>query len=759
MPIYRFGNFQFDPHAGRLIKGNSKLRVQRKPRQLLMELLKHPGETVTRKELQTSLWPDEAHRDFETGLNVAVKKLRDALCDSAEEPVYVATVVGIGYCFIAAVEKSNIGRNGGPVKVTSDWNAERPDRLDVDRVPTPDIVPASLQALDYPNGNITTTTNENSRDHIGESGQALRIFQLFKKRYMSALAIAVLAVLIVLTPNALRSWFPVVAKAEPIRAVITPAAGTRLVTTGDYGGLAVSPDGTRVVFSAIGPNGRTLLYIRRMDALTPVVISGSEGGSFPFWSPDGSEIGFFTDAKLKRLVLATGKITNVCAAHSGRGGTWSSNGTILFASETRSPIYAVPAAGGVPLAVTRLESTGSSTHRWPGFLADNDHFVFFAASHNAASASGTIYLQSLTHNSPIRLTGADSNAQAVGSALLFVTGGKLLSQSLDVGRATLGPQATVLAANVDYDRGLWYANFAASASSLVYHTRSDPDRGQVIALFDEQGNRIRDISHPGAFFSVNLAPDGRTIASGCGDPNRNICLVHLDGTVTQVTNSPLSSAAIWSPDSTAIAYDRHHDPSHFRLLLKWLIGNVPEQEIFGSSEGLHPLSWHPDGKHMLVGTNETGACCVLRVLDLSTRRLSPYLPSKSATLVARFSPDGRWVAYQSDDTGTSEIYISSYPVPRTRYRLTKSGGASPRWSRDGHMLYFLAPGQVITSVEISSNGTALIFGEPHPLFSPPLLAPPFDRDSFDVDATGHHFVVNTVGVGDSSPLVLVSKWE
>lgn len=744
-----FGPFQFDPQSRELTKLGARLRLEDKPALVLARLLEHAGDVLSREELRNLLWPTGVHVDFEHGLNKTINKLRCVLSDNPATPKYVETLPRIGYRFVAPAVFVPRLVTSLAVKPLANDDAEPGSGSHAagDLVTEPTMTEVGSSGVGATAGRFK---------HIARNGRpAVPLLEQSRKLISAGL---ILTVVMLVAVKLVHSAYSTPSQATTVRSIITPATGTRLVASGDHAGLALSPDGTRVVFSAIGRNGRTMLWLRHTDALNPEPLAGTEGGSFPFWSPDSSSLGFFTDMKLERLNLSTGKVTDICEAHSGRGGSWSAEGTIVFALDTRSPIYKVPAMGGTPIPVTRLEDTGSTTHRWPEFLADGKRFVFFAGNHDVVSAPGTIYLGSVNGTAPTKLMKADSNARPAAGSILFVAGGTLFAQPFNMEGGALEAAATVVAEDIDYDRGLWYANFAVSTDGLVYRSRPAADRGQVIALFDAQGNRVHDISNPGAFFSVSLAPDGHAIAGTCGDPDRNICLVHMDGTVTHITASPISSTVIWSPNSQALAYDTHRGRSSFGISVKPIATDAAEHEIISGKDFL-PESWHPDGEHMLVSRDVTGNCCELLVLDLQSQSLASYLPLTPGLSQARYSPNGRWVAYQSDQTGTAEIYVASYPAPSTQYQVTKSGGSSPRWSRNGRQLYFLGPGQTIAAIDLSSRGNTLAFSEPRRLFSPPILMPPFDREAFDVDWTGKNFVVNTVGVGDTSPLVLVSKWK
>lgn len=731
---YRFGPYEYDAQAGILRKQGLRLKLQRKPLSVLEALLERPGETVRRFDLHARLWPQDTFVDFDQGLNVAIKKLRNALCDSADEPRYVETVQGYGYRFIATVETSQPGNVGADRSVALSNNSV-----------TADI------------GVPTHGEGASKEWDIRSSFFRLPVWSRRSRRSALFASAAVVLIALVMWIWTFRSN----SNTTPVRSVITLPPEIRLSPLGDDSGISISPDGTKAVFSVVGEDGRVTLWLRRMEALEAQRLPGTEEGTFPFWSPDGNKLAFFTRDTLKRLNLADGGISTICDAEAGRGGTWSQNNVILFAPSTRGPIYKVSADGGSPLPVTSVDGTKYSSHRWPEFLPDGTHFVFLAASHEGAFTPSALFLGSLDNDAPQFLTQADSNARAVSGSLLFVVSGKLISQPLDMRRHSLEAHASIVAEGVKYFGGLWYAPFSATPVALLYRPTEESPSGQTIAWFDNTGKRLKNFSRPGPYFSASLSPDGNSVATVCGDPDMNICIVRLDGTITRLTDLPINCCVAWSPDSSKIAYNVHRRPSEYGIAIKSLNTPAPEvQKLVSSTESIQPQSWHPDSQHLLIAKQQIGTGhWSLAALDLRTDSVRSYLPHVSSGAQARFSPDGNWVAYESSESGTQEIYISSYPVPTIKYLVTHSGGAVPRWSGDGHELHYLGSAQMLYSVSISEMAGRLLIGQPRRLFRPLLLPFPQDEYSFDVDRTGAHFVISTTESMDRYELVLATNWN
>jgi eukaryotic-like serine/threonine-protein kinase len=700
---YTFGPFEFEPNSGSLRKYGVRLKLQRQPAQILQALLEDSGKAVSRSDLHSRLWPQATFGDCDQGLNVAIRKLRDALGDSADQPSYVATEAGIGYRFIAPVV------NGG-------LSSEPPEK------PVPP-----------PSAAIEPHRNWNNWARVA----------------IPLCSIGVLLIVFVV----LRFW---AGRPMALQAVIPFPLGLHLVTNGENAGLALSPDGSAVAFSAIGATGQPMLWLRRLDSLTPAPIPGTETGAFPFWSPDGGKLGFFTDLELRQVDLSTGRVSLICAVESGRGAAWTGDGDIVFAPSTRTAIYKISQNGGQPTLLTHLDGEKFTTHRWPSLLPDGKHFVFVAARHDKPEPAA-LFLGSLDGSQERFIAEADTNAIAVPGALLFLSGGKLLVQRFNQFTAALDAGATVVAEGVDYDSGLWLAAVASGRDSLLFRRRAESGSQQTISWFDARGERLADAGAPGTYREVALAPNGRDVAVVCGDPDVNLCIVGSNGAVTNIANTPTAGSPAWSPDSSRIAYSVH-DSTGSRTVIKELANAEPARVL----RSVGPLSFHPNGQQLLVtrraerDTRGVG----LNVLDLRTGVEAEYVPPEPGlvTVSAQFSTDGRWVAYTSRASGADAVYVTSFPRPSLKYRVSRGFGNSPRWRGDGRELYFLGSGQAIEAVTISRRGEGLLFGAPRTLFRPQIFPSPWDLNSWDVSRDGSKFVINTVRTSDSS-LVVVTNWR
>jgi Tol biopolymer transport system component len=678
------------------------------------------------------LWPDTFVE--ENNLAQAVSSLRQALADNPGSPQYVKTVPRRGYVFAHPVHQISEQDLGGPKEIVVPT-----------LTPIPTVVPEEARAQEKsPSGRLWGGTGPRS---LGNTQ-----------------VMVLMAVLVVIVSALFLVFFRSVFHRHGVnaRSLIAPPPGWEFLSTGDMAGsLILSPDGVNAVFGAMNASSQSTLFLRKIDSLTAEPIAGTEGAAMPFWSPDGGKIGFFADQKLKAVHLADGSVHVVCGLRENpRGGTWETGDTILFADSTRGPILEVSANGGTPNSVTDLAQSHFTTHRWPESLPDGKHFLFLAANHDQASSSKpAVFLGSLDGNPPRFVVESDSNALFVAGQLLFVSGGRLLAQPFDPGTGRVGTAARILTDTVEYDRGQWHAAFAATPQLLVYRQRPKTPGAQVITFFDDSGKVVKTASRPGIFQGASVSPDGKTVASSCDDPELNICLIHQDGTLTRISEGPIDTDPVWSPDGSSLVYATHRGAERFGLVLKDLKAQSPERVLMESDISVSPTSWSPDQKELLIERVNADNHFELAVFRLADQNYRNFLAAKYNVAVGKFSPDGKWVAYQSDETGQDQVYIASYPDPRQKYVVSRGGGQAARWGQSGREVYFLDTSDMIYRVRIETVGASLKIGAPQPLFRPAILPPPYDSESFDVSGKEPVFVVDANASKNDSEYILVTSWS
>jgi len=713
-----FGPFSFDLCALELSRNGIRQRLEEKPARLLASLIERKGEIVSRDELRNRLWPDGVNLDFDHGLNKAVNKLRATLGDDAAQPRYLETLSKRGYRFIHKVEL-----------VPADEAA---------LVSISDPPPAKV-----PNASGNKAGNPEQLD-VGWH-QFARTVPAERPRFRTRIlfAAALVTVLALLPATGMLGRLIRVQSIGPKHIGIPPEL--RLITVGD-GTLALSPDGSRAAFAAVGADSRPRLWLLDLNSSRATELPGTDGGSLPFWSPDGSRLGFFTVHELKTIDLSSYFVRVLAPVDSPRGGTWSSKGVILFASETRGPILRIPAEGGAAVPVTAVNAkSGATTDRWPAFFPDGNHFVYLEANHDAPKAPGRVLLASLDDGTPKFLLESDSNAIPGSNGLTFVSHGNLLSAPMKPQTLELDARTKLLAEGVDCDRGSWYCAFALNRASVLYRPRNATADRETISWFDDAGNRIADLGQPGIYRSVSLSPDGKTVAVACGDPDEKLCLVRDNGTVTRLDSAGLVSGSIWAPDSSAVAYSDHRSSSDFGFRIKPVLGPSPAHMVMSSQIDVWPIAWHPNGRYLLLSRTRPGGTYDWSIVDLKTGETMPYLPEdKSEVDMAQFSPDGKWVAFDKQTGGLKQIYLASFPVPSVIFPLTTEGGCAAKWRGDGHVIYYLGPGDMLYSVSLAPSSAGFRIGKPTALFHPPIFFAPRNCVSFDVARDGSRFVINTV---------------
>jgi serine/threonine protein kinase len=523
----------------------------------------------------------------------------------------------------------------------------------------------------------------------------------------------------------------------------------------------VSPNGRNLAFVA-NRGGPDILWVRSLDSQEAKLIPGTEGAALPFWSPDSRFIGFFAQGKLKKVPAAGGPAEILADASDGEGGTWNREGIIVFGS-VRGGLFRVPATGGQPVPVTHLNlSQRETSHRWPDFLPDSRRFLYLA------QPSNTIHVGSLDSTEARELLKADSKAIYVPPGyLLFVRDGRLFMQSVDQHRMEVLGEPFQVAEQVRFNRTNGRAAFSASERVLAYRAGNTISR---LVWFDRTGAQIDNLGDPANFGDVELSPDGNHAAITLRDPvkgARDIWILDVvRGLSTRFTFDPTDEISpIWSPDGSRLVFDSNRS-GDIDLLQKASSGVGTEELVFQAEGTEHAVSWSPDGRYLLYLSGTLPDIWVLPLFG--DRKPFPFLPAASRTLSysrsstqfaeasARFSPDGRWVAYSSDETGSWEVYVAPFPKADGKWRISTGGGDWPRWRRDGREVFYLAPDKTLIAAEVDGRGHTLTVGSVRPLFQS--RARTDARYGYDVSTDGQRFLVNTAVEMRPEPVSVVINW-
>ena len=499
---------------------------------------------------------------------------------------------------------------------------------------------------------------------------------------------------------------------EPVVFVLLPPAGHRF---GDA--LALSPDGRRIAFLTDEGGYRRSLWIRSLDSLEARRIEAIHDARYPFWSPDGRSVAFFEDFRLKRVEVNGGAIQTICESGNGYGGSWGPDGQIVFAPEYGKSLFTVPAAGGAPAPATTLDAArGEATHLFPSFLQDGRHFVFLAR--NDDPTKDAIMLGDLDSRQTRWLANTDSKAVwSSAGYLLFAREGPLLAQKFDVRRLVLDGDPVPVAPSVRFYPDTSNAALSSGGSALVYALWPHDRR---LVWVDRQGRDLGTLGAVADYDDVAISPDGRRVAVSVRDPERgrklNIWVLEVErGTASRVTTARKEEFnALWSPDGEQLFYLSERA---FYDLCRRPANGGPEKVILRTNWDKWLSDVSRDGRHLLFGGSPAQHADDIWTIDLSGgAEAKPVLQTADFTeRSARFSPDGRYIAFSSDESGRKEIYVQPFPSGVKR-PVSDGGGDAPLWRRDGKELFYLAADGRLNAAPVAARGSALEIGAPQPLF-------------------------------------------
>lgn len=545
-------------------------------------------------------------------------------------------------------------------------------------------------------------------------------------------------------------------------------AGTDLQAQASESRFAISPDGRKLALVASDRPGRAQLWLRDLASARFQPLPETEGASFPFWSPDSEAIGFVAAGRLKAIRLSDG--TPMTVNDVGfQMGAWGRDNRILLAPAPSSPLYLVPASGGVPAPVTSIDAaSGEVQHGHPAFLPDGRHFLYFSIGSVAGGKldpRGT-YLGSLDAAEPatLLLPGA-TQARYAGGHILFIQNGTLLAQIFDVESRRLQGAPMPLVEDVELDTvgatGLTAA-FSVSDDVLAYQAAVRTESRPVV--FDRTGTQLVALAAPGGYGDVALSPDGLRLALSVTDAARStsdLWLYDVDGGPGQrVTFDPGDEfAPVWSPDGARLLFSSL-TKSFVNLYIKDVMtaaGPVP-LEVDNLGLGRFAADWSRDGRYiMYIGGGRAISRSDLWVAPVATpNEARALLDSPFVETHGRFAPGGQWFAYASNETGQLEVYVDRFPNRGAKRPVSTQGGRWPRWARDGTELFYLSPENQLMAVAIKAAQDRLEIGVPRPLFAirprPPIR---LDAYPYDVSPDGQRFVVNALTDDTTSTTITV----
>jgi serine/threonine protein kinase/Tol biopolymer transport system component len=522
---------------------------------------------------------------------------------------------------------------------------------------------------------------------------------------------AALVAAIVLTAAASLLFYHPAQSTRSIRAVIDPPEKATFDLTGDSAGPPVlSPDGTFVAFAATGADGRTALWVRPTNTVEARALPGTDGATFPFWSPDSRSLGFFADGKLKTVDLEGGSTQMICDAPLGRGGAWGADGVILFSPAPTAPLMRTSAIGGTPAAITKLDAALQTSHRWPFFLPDGKHFLYIALHHDASKAGNNmLYYASLDGGENRPLFRAQTNAVYAGGFLLFGRGDQVMAQPFNPSTGTLSGEPQNVAKGVMNDSSTWHMDASASNDGLLIF--GSGASGDLELVWMDRGGKIGTIADKlPDLQSAVLSPQGDRVALQMNAGQTDIWVLDLTrGVRTRVTFGPVGNVSpIWSPDGKWIAYSSAQN-GHFGICRKPSDGSGAEECLLNVEQQPGLTDWSRDGKYLVYSLPVPGGPSrQIFALPFQGERKPSVIVERGAG--GKLSPDGRWLAYQSTESGRQEVYVTPFGGGQGKWQVSANGGQQPTWSKDGKELYYMDMTYNLFAVPVTNAGGSLQFG-------------------------------------------------
>jgi Tol biopolymer transport system component len=537
----------------------------------------------------------------------------------------------------------------------------------------------------------------------------------------------------------------------------------------------LSPNGRSLAF-VVSDNGLNRVWVRSLDSVDAKALPGTDGATYPFWSRDNEHLGFFAQGKLKKIAVAGGPPQTLCDAATGRGGTWNREGEIVFSPGPVGILYRVSAAGGVPAPATKVAVSGSNEgHRFPEFLPDGRHFFYVIGSPEVEAAG--LYLGSLDGSEPVRILPDESNAAYAPPSmsggdglLLFRREDTLMAQPFDPDHMRTNGDMFPVAEQVGTTGNIGSGAFSVAAAGVLVF-RATGGASRELVWMDRTGKRGAAVTKPfrddqvASGFEVALSPDEKRVAFASVDRNQqDLWLLDLaQGGTSRFTFIAGNARAIWSPDASRLVFSRRSG-STYELYQKPSRGG--DEQVLPLVHGVtnaQPWDWSTDGKLVVYSVTGEKTANDLWLLPMEgSHEPIPYLQTPASEQYGQFSPDGRWMAYVSNESGQNQIYVQPVPAGGAKWQISTTGGSAPKWRRDGKELFYVAPDQKLMAVPVKI-GADFEAGTPQPL---PVSAPvPIGNGStggYAPTRDGQRFLVNVPAGGEAAvapPITVVLNWQ
>lgn len=724
---YVFGSFRIDVARRQLTKGGELVPLAPRALDTLLILVAHQ-EAVDKEDLMKRVWPDSFVSEDSLTHNISV--LRRALGDDPGHPQFIATIPRRGYRFVAQVTE------------VANPEPEEIQRAEIATVAAPD----------------TSVTQASPEPPLGSARPAAERPTGLAKRWWTFVWLAIPAAVV----------FLIVARTAVVSPKAPPSFGPIRLTQPTPRGATfasspvVSPDSRHLAFVARDVrSGRRQLWVRALDSAESHAMAGTEGAYRPFWSPDSQYIAFFADGELKRVGLAMeAPQTLASVGYKPSGGSWGASGHILFA-DRQSALYVVDASGGGRVSPATSLDQSEWAHQWPQFLPDGRRFLYTVRSPDPERAGTYIASVGPSSSDALRVRVLDSSAESTIYAepgyLLYLRDGTLMAQRFDIDRLRLTSAPEPITGRVLPLSPENEASISASAGGLLAF--GGGASAAELAWFDRTGRKLNAIDTRHAFHNPVLSPDDRFLLAGGGvAERRGIWSVELErGAPTRIVSD--GHLPIWSPDGTRMAFASYRVDGMSDVTVK-AVASADQEHLAQTSEFKIPSDWSRDGRYLVYTSSNPETRLDLWLLPLfGDRNPIAFRRTTFNELHPQVSPDGRWIAYTSDESGRWEVYVESFPMPGNKRVVSVDGGADPQWRRDGRELYYLAGDQTLTAVDLKL-GNELAVGRATALFRAP-LANDFTtyRNNYDVTADGQRFLIDAADENATEPITVVVNWQ
>jgi DNA-binding winged helix-turn-helix (wHTH) protein/Tol biopolymer transport system component len=731
--VFRFSDVEVREREFSLLRAGKVLAVEPKAFRVLLLLLRTPQKVISKEELLNSVWGDTAVT--EGSLTRCIWLLRRLLGDDVNEPRFIETVATVGYRLVCKVEVSEIASED--LQATD----EAIGLSEVDFVATPVQSARDLsRELKWISGEVDLTKAS---------------FPAPRRRERFAWGVAALCIAL-LTWLGVAHWRSIQStESRHLRLSLLPPPSTSFVPYN----FAISPDGRRLAFVAAAQDGGTALWIRSLASGAAQQLTGTEGATFPFWSPDSRQVGFFQASKLKSVDPSGGAVQILCDAPGGAGGTWNNRGTIIFTGYRLGNgdirIFKVPASGGEPQLITK--GNAPTAPFWPSALPDGDHFIFFSTGSSKSAQKQGIYVGSLsTEESRLISSEIVGNTQFASSRLYYVRDRSLMAQSFDLKRLQLtGRPEAVSRQELEDAPAFSRTGFAVSDNGVVVF-QSATESLSRLAWFDRSGKELEELPRTG-YRDPALSRDGALLAVSSDEEHNGKHYIHIydfaRGTSTRVSDGGTEVFPVLSPDGKRVAYEVNNARTSQYIDVAATDGSG-KLERLAASDFLIPNDWSADGRFLVYMNFQNGVAPELEVLDLRNHSHTTYARGAEA----QFSPDGKWIAFHglgSSGSGDPEAYVGRFPGPGRRIQISNHGGAQARWRADGKELFYITKDKKLMAVAIDTSHDEPVAGVPHVLFQTRIIAPRIVLFQYAVSPDGSRFLINSMPSVGAAPLTVL----